>query len=176
MKFTKYDKYGAYHHKQYAKGGRYKRHADRIKDWVKERKVLDIGAGDGLITVLLGIVGVDNEPKAVQLAQEKGALVVLGDAYALDFETEQFDSALMIDVLEHFEFPREALREARRILKKYLYIVTPPKKADGTLTDKFHYQEWTAEGLQEIVESADFELEGEIVTEGKSMYAKFKKV
>ncbi len=175
MKFTKYHKMGAYHWEQYDKNTKYTRHADRVKDWIKEKNVLDIGAGDGKITHLLGIKGVDDEPEAVKLAVGKGANVVLGDAYHLSYKDEEFDSAFMGDTLEHFEFPREALKEARRVLKKYIYIACPTK---GDNTSKYHFQEWTPEELKDFVESEGFVLEGEIlvVPEDKRIYGKFKKI
>ena len=174
MQFTKYHKFGAYHWRQYDKGTKYTRHADRVKEWIKEKNVLDIGAGDGKITHLLGIKGVDNEPEAVRLAQEKGADVVLGDAYRLPYKDEEFEAAFMGDTLEHLEFPQKALREARRVLKDYLYIAVPEK---GTNNDKFHYQEWEPQELKKLVESEGFALEGEIlvVPEDKRIYGKFKK-
>lgn len=174
MKFTKYHKFGAYHWKQYDKGTKYTRHADRAKEWVKEKNTLDIGAGDGKIAHLLGIKGIDNEPEAVKLAREKGANVALGDAYHLPYKDGEFDSVFMGDALEHFEFPREALKEARRVLKEYIYLATPEK---GTNNDKFHCQEWTPEELKEFVESEGFILEGEIlvVPKDKRIYGKFKK-
>lgn len=176
MEFSKYKKLGAYHWKMYEdKNTKYSRHADRVKEWVKEKNVLDIGAGDGKITSLLGARGVDSEPEAVRLAQEKGAGVVLGDAYCLPYKDEEFEAVFMGDVLEHFEFPRKALKEARRVLKLYLYLATPEK---GTNNDKFHYQEWTPEELKELVESEGFVLEGEIfeVPKDKRIYGKFKKI
>lgn len=175
MKFTKYHKFGAYHWKQYEdKNTKYSRYADRIKGWIKEKNVLDIGAGDGKITHLLGIRGVDNEPEAVRLAKEKGADVVLGEAYNLPFKDEEFDAAFVGDVLEHLEFPHKGLKEARRVIKNYLYIASPEK---GTNKDKFHYQEWTPEELKELVEGEGFALEGEIleVSREKRIYGKFKK-
>jgi SAM-dependent methyltransferase len=108
----------------------------------------------------------------VRLAQEKGADVILADAYHLPYKDEEFEAVFIGDVLEHFEFPRQALKEARRILKDYLYIAAPEK---GTNNDKFHYQEWTPEELKELVESEGFALEGEIlvVPKDKRIYGKF---
>jgi SAM-dependent methyltransferase len=177
MKFEKYHKHGAYHWKQYETGTKYRKHVNRVQDWVKEKIVLDVGAGDGLVTAILDCQGIDNEPEAVRLAQEKGANVKLGDAYNLPFKDGEFQSILMLDVLEHLEWPRVALAEARRVLTKYLYISTPPKRDDGKLTDKFHIVEWTAEELQMLVEKVGFKLEDSIVAypEEKIMYGKFKK-
>lgn len=175
MKFTKYHKYGAYHWSHYDKRTKYTRHADRVKEWVEEKNVLDVGAGDGKITHLLGIKGIDDEPEAVRLAQEKGADVILGDAYQIPFNDGDFESVFMGDVLEHLEFPRLGLREAKRVLTKYLYLVVPEK---GTNKDRFHYQEWTPAELKELVENEGFLLVGDIleVPQDKRIYGKFKKI
>ena len=178
MKFTKYHKLGAYHWSLYEKNVHYRRHVARLKEWIKETNVLEVGAGDGKITSILDIKGIDNEPEAVRLAQEKGADVVFGDAYHLSAKDEEFGSILMANVLEHFEFPLEALKEARRVLKDYIYIVTPPKNLVPGKMDKFHYQEWTPEELKNLVESEGFSLEGEVlvVPKEKCMYGKFRKI
>lgn len=183
MDFPKYRKFGAYHWKQYADNTKYRRHAGRVVQWIEEHFVLDIGAGDGKITSLLAeagkqAYGIDNEPEAVRLAQEKGANVALMDAYNIPYPNGLFEAALMADVLEHFERPTDALREARRVISGSLYVSTPPKRSDGKLTDKFHYQEWTPLELTRLVEQAGFALVGEIdvVTADKVMYAKFRRV
>jgi SAM-dependent methyltransferase len=172
--FSKYEQFGAYHWKQYEGGGKYKTHADRVKEWVTEKNVLDVGAGDGLITHLLGTKGIEYEAKGVRLAQEKGVDVIQGDAYALPFKNDSFEAVTMIDVLEHFETPEKALKEARRVAP-VLYINTPPKKDDGTLTDKFHVQEWSPQGLVRIVEKEGYVLDGAVIVypKEKMMYAKF---
>lgn len=175
--FTKYEKFGAYHWKQYEQGGKYKAHADRIKEWVKEENVLDIGAGDGLITSLMGAKGIEYEVEGVRLAQEKGVDVIQGDAYRLPFEDDSFEAVTMIDVLEHLELPAAALIEARRVAP-VLYVNTPPKKDDGTLTDRFHVQEWSPAGLCAVVEAEGYQLDGPVIVypKEKMMYARFTRV
>jgi SAM-dependent methyltransferase len=176
-RFTKYETRGAYHWKQYADGTKYKAHADRIKAWVKEKNVLDVGAGDGLITHLVGAKGIEYEPEGVRLAQEKGVDVVLGDAYNLQFPDNSFDAVMMIDVLEHLDDPQKALREARRVAP-ILYVNTPPKKDDGTLTDSFHVQEWSPAGLCKLVEGEGYLLDGSVIVypKEKMMYCRFIKI
>ncbi len=176
MKFTKYEKYGAYHWKQYADpNSKYHRHANRVEKWIQERNCLDIGAGDGRITALLNITGIDDEKEAVKLAREKFARVTLGDAYDVPCPDESYDAVFMGDVLEHIEFPEMVLVEARRILKKCLYIASP---IPGMQNDPFHYQEWTPTELVTLIEPSGFRLMGEIleVPRDKRMYAKFTKV
>jgi len=169
--FTKYDKYGAYHWLQYEKGGKYKAHADRIKKWVKEKKVLDVGAGDGLITSLLGATGIDNEKTAVILATEKGVNIVQGNAYNLPFSDNSFEAITMVDVLEHFGEPEKALKEAHRVAP-VIYITTPER---GMVKDKFHVQEWLKGELPTFMKANGFSLDGEVlvVPEEKNMYARF---
>lgn len=174
MRFTKYEKLGAYHWKQYADGTKYKAHADRVKEWVKETKILDVGAGDGLITYLLGATGIEYEEEGVRLAQEKGANVIQGDAYALPFEDNSFEAVTMIDVIEHLDDPIRALQEARRVAP-VLYINTPPKKDDGTLTDKFHITEYSPIGLTTLLKESGYKLDGAIMVypNEKMMYGRF---
>ena len=179
-KFLKYEKSGDYHWRDYQRGTKYRRHADRVAAWIKEVHVLDVGAGDGKITSLLGpgAIGIDNEPEGVRLAQQHGVNVLWGDAYSLPWQHEEFESVLMADVLEHFELPEKALAEARRVLTKYIYITTPPKRPDGKLTDAYHWFELSPDELKEMVESAGFVLEGgiDVVRADKVMYGRFRKI
>lgn len=179
MRFTKYETYGAYHWNQYENLPKYKDHADRVQKWVKEKKVLDVGAGDGLITSMLGerAVGIEYEDEGVRLSVEKGVNVIQGDAYKLPFEDNTFEAVTMIDVLEHFDTPQKALQEARRVAP-VLYVNTPPKKDDGTLTDKFHVQEWSPAGLVKVVEKEGYLLDGMVMVypKEKMMYARFTRI
>lgn len=182
MDFPKYRQFGAYHWRQYDQNTKYRRHADRVVQWIGEHFVLDIGAGDGKITDLLNkagkrAFGIDNEQAGVDLARQHGVPVSLMDAYHLPFPDGHFEAALMADVLEHFERPVDALREARRVISGTLYVSTPPRRSDGKLTDKYHYQEWSPAELKELVESVGFKLEGEIMPfpKEKIMYARFRK-
>lgn len=167
-KFTKYERRGDYHWQQYERGEGYKVHADKVKGWVKEKRILDVGAGDGLITYLLGAEGIDNEISGVRLAQKRGANVILGDAYSLP--NKEYDAVIMIDVLEHLKFPVTAIQEARK-RAGYLYITTPVK---GRRLGRFHCQEWTPEELKKLVEENGFSLQ-EMEIEAETIYAKFKR-
>lgn len=155
---------------------KYRKHADRIKDWVKEKKVLDVGAGDGVITYLMRAQGIDNETEAVRIAQAVGVDVELGDAYNLSFKDNSFDAVTMIDVLEHFDAPEKALAEARRVAP-VIYIVTPERQPNQRVRDKYHVQEWTQEELVEFMSANGFTLTGDIlkVNEGDTMYARFER-
>jgi ubiquinone/menaquinone biosynthesis C-methylase UbiE len=175
QEFLKYKKFGAYHWKQYEdKNTKYSRHADRVKEWVKEKNVLDVGCGDGMITSLLNCKGIDNEPISIQLAIEKGVDAKVASVYELPYQAEEFDSVFCGDVLEHLENPEEALKEMRRVLKEYLYLATPTK---GTQNDPYHIKEWEPGELKTLVESQGFKLVGDILTvlKDKRIYGKFQK-
>ena len=179
-KFNKYRCHGAYHWEAYTKRRGYRKHVHFVRDWVKEKRVLDVGAGDGLITHILKAKGIDNDKDGVRLAQEKGADVILGDAYSLPFEDNSFEAVMMIDSLEHFDNPEKALQEARRVAP-ILYINTPPRqdpKYEGdTAISRYHVQEWSPDGLWKLVEKEGFELEDAMIVYPKDrrMYAKFKR-
>jgi 2-polyprenyl-3-methyl-5-hydroxy-6-metoxy-1,4-benzoquinol methylase len=176
MEFKKYKQKKDYHWRMYDDPNtKYRRHADRVKEWVKEKIVLDIGCGDGKITDMLGAYGIDNDEEGIRLAQEKGVRCEVENAYNTHFDNSQFTSVFMGDVLEHMEFPEKCLQEARRILRDYLYVVTP---IPGMQNDPFHYFEPTPEELKDLVEKQGFVLEGEIlvVPKDKRMYGKFKKI
>lgn len=176
MRFDKYDKKGDYHWREYEDPTtKTYKHVQIIKDWIKENSVLDIGAGDGLITGVMGFVGIDNERTGVRLANEHGAAVIYGSAYDLPWADISFSAALFGDTLEHLEEPEKALREAHRVLEDYLYVVNPIKRAR---LEKRHVQEWTPTELTTLVESCGFKLEGPIMVypHDRREYLKFKKI
>lgn len=171
IEFTKYKKHGPYHWRQYVSGSKYKVHADYIKKWVREKKVLDVGAGDGLITYLVGAKGIDNEPVACDLARTLGVEVMYGNAYDLTKHYGKFDAVLMADVLEHYDNPERALAEAAKVAP-VLYITTPER---GMVNDPFHVQEWTRDELPVFMQQNNWKLDGliKVSKHTKSMYGRF---
>lgn len=99
----------------------------------KEDSVLDIGCGSGFLLEKLleknknlKISGLDISPVAVKKAQEKGLDCKLYDiTEPLPFADNFFDSALLLDVLEHMFQPEPILKEAARVAGKYVYISVP---------------------------------------------------
>lgn len=176
QEFTKYKQKGDYHWKMYEDTNtKYHRHANRVKEWIKEKSILDIGCGDGKITSLIGAIGIDNDSEGIRLALDKGVSCKVSSVYDIEFGDEAFDSAFMGDVLEHLEDYRKGLREVRRVIRKYLYLVVPEK---GTNNDKFHYQEWTSEEILKLIREEGFQLEGDVMLSPqlKRIYLKCKKI
>lgn len=171
--FDKYGRYGGYHWHWYGRKASYTDNADYLKAWIQEKNTLDIGAGDGVITHLLGIRGIDNDAKAVRIANDKGVKVDHGDAYALPYRNEEFDSALMSDVIEHFSDFIQPLVEARRVIKNYFYVNIPQKER---FFEPDHYHSWTPEQFIADVERVGFVLEEGPISQHTRYYFKFKKV
>lgn len=184
MKFTKYYERGAYHWELYKDTNDiYHKYVNEVIDWVKERPVLDVGAGDGLITHLLAngqagqAFGMDNNRTAVLLAIDKGANVIEADIYQGQAFLP-FDSVFLGDTIEHLAYWQDALENIKKYLtpKGHLYITTPPAREDRKLQDKHHYFEWTPEEFKDNVESQGFELIEPIETKYMRMFGKFRKV
>lgn len=171
--FDKYEKRGAYHWRMYRRNDTYRDHVNKVRKWVRSGKTLDVGAGDGLIAFMLKVFGIDNNPTGVDLARERGADVELGSAYDLG-KYKELDNVLMLDVLEHLEYPEKALKEVQAALSSdgLLYITTPLAE-EGGIPNEYHYQEWTETGLVWLLEENEFKCVS-IETEYERIYAIFK--
>lgn len=152
MPVDKYESLGDYHWRMFHSQSAYRAHVVRVCRWIRERDVLDIGAGDGLITFMLNMMparrcrGIDVNPIAVSLAQTHGIDVVLGDIYEVN---GRYEAVFLGDVLEHLEDPARALQQVATITHK-LYLTTPPRS--GNTPRAHHIREWTPRGLKMFVE------------------------
>ncbi len=107
-------------------------------------KVLDIGCGGGLFLSLLKqagaeVIGIELSDSRAQYAKTKHALEI--NKYPIEHEFWQmgyanhFDAVTLWDVIEHVNYPFEALRSAAQVLKAggFLLIDTPCR-------DSFYHQ------------------------------------
>lgn len=84
--------------------------------------ILDLGCGTGGSFSLLRnfgvVVGLDNSWLALSHARKRDMKhLTLGDALSLPFVDNSFDLVATLDVLEHLEDDRQALKEIWRVLK-----------------------------------------------------------
>ena len=100
------------------------------EDLLKDKEVLDVGCGQGLILSLIAekareVVGLDASQKSLKQA-EKGIRelklnnveLVKGDAENLPFQNDTFDTVYSIGVLHHTSNTQQGINEIHRVLKR----------------------------------------------------------
>lgn len=104
----------------------------------EEDDIVDIGCGDGFFLHLLGTIspkfhltGFDHDQIVLKNAKKnlisRKVELIEGDVTGMPFKSNQFEKAIMTEVLEHVEDDKKALAEVYRILKKKgLFILTVP--------------------------------------------------
>jgi ubiquinone/menaquinone biosynthesis C-methylase UbiE len=103
-------------------------------------KVLEVGAGDGVILQLLAERGFGSELHAVELSasgveriKERNIAAIKSvqefDGYHLPFEDDSMDLIILTHVLEHVEHERLLLRELKRVAKMVVIEVPRDYKA-----------------------------------------------
>ena len=146
--------------------------------------VIDIGCVSGFLLEKLleknkGLraSGLDISPVAVKKAQEKGLDCKLYDiTEPLPFADGSFDSALLLDVLEHMFQPEPVLKEAVRVAKKYVYISVPNfvslparvqvlfgKVPENNTLRKGHIFWVTRKGIHKLIKNSGLHIEKEFI-------------
>jgi SAM-dependent methyltransferase len=122
-------------------------------------RVLDIGCGIGdMVRVRPNTVGVDVNPKLVQLCRSRGLDVVHMDPDMLPFPDASFDGAVLDNVLEHLERPQPLLDETRRVLRPGArFVIGVPGKL-GYASDPDHKVFYDEASLQGCLEASGFRL------------------
>ncbi len=86
----------------------------------KGLRVLDVGCGAANMTHHLrhygDVIGVDNNPRPLEIARQRGLEVRQGTADQLPFGAEEFDLVAMLDTVEHVPAEDQAFEECRRVL------------------------------------------------------------
>ena len=104
---------------------------DRVVEPDGTKRVLDIGCGAGNMFHHLArygpVVGVDNNPKPLVVARERGYDVREGPAEDLPFEADSFDLVALLDTVEHCDDDMAVLRECYRVCAPggHLVITVP---------------------------------------------------
>jgi ubiquinone biosynthesis O-methyltransferase len=95
---------------------------------VTGRRLLDVGCGDGALSVRLArsgavVTGLDNAPRMLVAARRRAAEAVIpmtfveGDAQSLPFPNCSFDIVVSVTVLCFVKEPAKALQEMARVLR-----------------------------------------------------------
>lgn len=129
-------------------------------------KILDFGCGPGgysarLTQLGFDCTGADINEKYLKIAQGLRVKTSLVKDNKLDFPDDHFDTALLIEVLEHLEDPASVLKEIKRVVKKNVLITVPNSTRARELSaanvvfehflDIDHKNYFTASSLKELL-------------------------
>jgi len=139
---------------------------DRIIAPNGQKQVLDVGCGAGNMIHHLSrygqVIGIDNNPKPLAIAQQRGYNVRQGGAEALPVDADSFDLVALLDTLEHCQDDMAVLRECRRACAPggYLVVTTPAFMALWSHNDELnrHYRRYTAPELRRKLVTSGLEV------------------
>lgn len=130
--------------------GEHKFYFSFSKDYIRGKKVLDVGSWTGPYETLIydlakEITAVDVEEKALKVLKKNLPRIKCVKAYShkLPFKKDSFDVVTFWDVIEHIPAGTEpqTLSEINRVLKKggYLFLATVNKNFWSDLLDPAYY-------------------------------------
>ncbi len=94
---------------------------DRYVGAGRDLRVLDVGCGAANMAHHLRhyghVIGVDNNPRPLAVARERGLEAYQGTADDLPFEPESFDLVTLLDTVEHVPAEDRAFAECHRVLR-----------------------------------------------------------
>jgi SAM-dependent methyltransferase len=126
-------------------------------------RILDAGCGSGRNMVELSrfgtVTGIELSDTSVAVARRRGVGdVIEGSVLEMPFETNSFDFAVSLDVIEHLEDDLEALRELRRTVAPggSLLVTVPAYQWLWSGHDEInhHHRRYTRASLQRVAEEA----------------------
>ncbi len=107
-----------------------------VTPWARNRDVLEVGCGTGLILERLArvarrAVGVDLSPGMLEHARRRGLEVREADAASLPFADESFDVACSFKVLAHVREIETAMAEMARVVRPGGQVIAESYNADS---------------------------------------------
>jgi SAM-dependent methyltransferase len=139
---------------------------DFVRSLGHAESALDLGCGDGRLTVLLDavrVVGADVSDVALARARRRGLEVVpLVPGRALSFEDGSFDLVVSTEVVEHVHDVQRFLSEVRRVLRPRgrLALTTPAHWPLVRTPDPLspHVRLFTRRSLHRLLDEMGFEV------------------
>ncbi len=118
--------------------------------------VLDVGAGDGVISGPIWKMGNDvisvELPTIAAIAHRCGVpSVVASDAEHLTFASNSFDVVIASEVLEHLWNPHNFFDEAYRVLRANGYLIIETPEGKGSLLYDDHKNYFTVESVKQTL-------------------------
>jgi len=151
-------------------GNRYKRWLIKnMAGELKGRRALDIGCGVGDVLFDLAMAGaeaygIDYSSNSIKFAgdylksKNLKATLKVGDAQNLPFGENFFDVVICSEVLEHIPDDSRAVKEMRRVLKKYgIAIITAPSGGKA-VKEWGHIRHYSDEKMRKLLEDNGFRI------------------
>jgi SAM-dependent methyltransferase len=140
---------------------------DRVVAPDGQQRVLDVGCGAGNMFHHLArygsVVGVDNNPRPLAVARERGYDVREGLAEDLPFDDGSFDLVSLLDTVEHCEDDMAVLRECYRVCAPggHVVITVPAFMWLWSHNDELnaHRRRYTARELEEKLARIGFRIQ-----------------
>lgn len=135
--------------------------------WPEHAEILEIGCGTGGNLAMLSqfgqVRGLESEPAARELARAKQPFPVDPGALPEDlpYAKKAFDGIAMLDVLEHIQDDRAALRAVRRVLRPtgFILLSVPalPWLWSGHDEAHHHFRRYTRASLEAMLRDAGWQ-------------------
>lgn len=132
-----------------------------VKPYIRHKKVADIACGSGYGSYEMAkhaesVIAIDNNAKAIAYAKKYYSnpkiSYILAEATKTLIPKESVDVVVSFETLEHLKNSNFFLREVNKILSpKGVLILSTPNKSYSVGTNHFHYYEYTAEELKELL-------------------------
>lgn len=141
-----------------------------LDKWVTRNNlnVLDVGCGAGNMIHHLGrygeVIGIDNNPVPLRIAQQRAYDARLAHAEDMPFEDDSFELVTVLDVIEHCDDDMRILRECFRVCAPAgLIAVTVPAfqwlwSNNDVIND--HKRRYSASQLRAKLTEVDFVIKG----------------
>jgi SAM-dependent methyltransferase len=140
---------------------------DRVIEPDGTKRVIDIGCGAGNMIHHLArygpVLGVDNNPKPLHVARQRGYDVREGLAEDLPVDVKSFDLVSLLDTVEHCDDDMAVLRECYRVCAPggHLVITVPAFMWLWSHNDELnaHKRRYTTKELEEKLARVGFRIE-----------------
>jgi SAM-dependent methyltransferase len=134
---------------------------------IAEGDILDVGAGEQKIRDFLPAFSPYISLDYYQTAAEwyKTRPTIFGDAHALPLASDQFDTVILLDVMEHLRHPIVSLAEIGRVLRPNGKLILQVPFLYPLHDMPFDFRRWTESGLRATATQAGFAI-AEITSQG----------
>ncbi len=147
---------------------------------LRRGSVLEIGCGTGDILLALSERGFGNELSGIEISSsglEKARQkpipslkeLRLFDGDTVPFDDQQFDLVVLSHVVEHLEYPRKMLHEARRVAR-FVFVEVPLEHTvrlsrDFDFNAVGHINYYTSKTVRRLIQTSGLVVENQIVTD-----------